>query len=133
MTSHTDSGDPGAWLGYARADLLLAETPPPTGVFLELLCFHAQQAAEKALKAVILSPTGTPPPRTHDVILLLDLARAVSEAPIDALAAQGLTQYAVITRYPADLGEVDHAEWRRAVADARAVVERAAAHLAAEG
>lgn len=41
------------WIAHARGDL--AEAPPPFGVPLELLCFHAQQAAEKALKAVLLS------------------------------------------------------------------------------
>jgi hypothetical protein len=31
---------------------MLASHSPPEGVFLEDLCFHAQQAAEKAIKAV---------------------------------------------------------------------------------
>jgi HEPN domain-containing protein len=32
--------------------LAIAEAPLPDGAFYEDLCFHAQQAAEKALKAV---------------------------------------------------------------------------------
>lgn len=110
----------------------MAETPPPTGVFLELLCFHAQQAAEKAFKAVILHRTREPAAFSHNI---RRLARDAEQAgagpsPLSAEAAQALTQYAVLTRYPADLGAVDEAEWQAAVADARAVVEWAAEQVA---
>lgn len=89
-----------------------------------MLAYHAQQAAEKALKAVLLHATRETPPRTHDVVLLCDLAREAGHAPpVDAAAAQRLTEYAVLTRYPADLGEIDEPERERAVADARDVVE----------
>ncbi len=47
-------GSPGEWLARARGDLALARTPLPEGGFYEDLCFHAQQAAEKALKSVYL-------------------------------------------------------------------------------
>lgn len=40
------------WLARAKGDLAIAEAPLPEGAFYEDLCFHAQQAAEKALKAV---------------------------------------------------------------------------------
>ncbi len=40
------------WLARAEGDLALARVPLPEGAFYEDLCFHAQQAAEKALKAV---------------------------------------------------------------------------------
>ncbi len=43
-------GSPLAWLRHARSDLHLAESPPPQGVLLETLCFHAQQTAEKAFQ-----------------------------------------------------------------------------------
>lgn len=130
--SHTDSGSPSAWLAYARADLTLAETPPPSGVLLELLGFHAQQAAEKAVKAVILHRTREPAAFSHNVRRLFRDAEAAgaSVPPLSTEAMGALTQYAVITRYPANLGEVDEAEWQRAVADARAVVEWAERELA---
>lgn len=50
-----DSAAPGSardWLARARGDLALARSPVAEGAFLEDYCFHAQQAAEKALKAV---------------------------------------------------------------------------------
>jgi HEPN domain-containing protein len=39
------------WLARAEGDLALARAPLPQGAFYEDLCFHAQQAAEKAIKA----------------------------------------------------------------------------------
>lgn len=43
------------WFQNANSDLILAGIDPPEGVRLESFCFHAQQAAEKALKALLLS------------------------------------------------------------------------------
>ncbi len=42
--------DPREWLNRARSNLLLAKSEKE-GVYLEDLCFDAQQAAEKAVKA----------------------------------------------------------------------------------
>ena len=44
-------GSPQEWLARAKGDLALAGAPLPPGAFYEDLCFHAQQAAEEALKA----------------------------------------------------------------------------------
>ncbi len=46
------------WLNRARSDLELARSLKPD-VYLEDLCFHAQQAAEKAIKALLIHH-GTP-------------------------------------------------------------------------
>ncbi|MGQ0814414.1 MAG: HEPN domain-containing protein [Gemmatimonadota bacterium] len=64
--------DPREWLRLAKADLALAnsglsDVPP------EPLCFHAQQAAEKALEAVMLS-RAVPFPHIHDLGELIDWA-----------------------------------------------------------
>ena len=47
-------GSPGEWLRYARSEYRLAAIRRPRGVMLDVLCYHAQQAAEKAIKAVLL-------------------------------------------------------------------------------
>jgi len=65
-------GSPADWLRYARSDLELARVVRPDEVLFEGLCFHAQQAAEKALKAVLIAK-GVPPPKTHNIRTLLDL------------------------------------------------------------
>jgi HEPN domain-containing protein len=55
-----EPGSPAAWLRYARSDLALARVPARGEVLLESLCFHAQQAVEKSLKAVLVG-RGIPP------------------------------------------------------------------------
>lgn len=45
--------DPRTWLLHARSDLNLASSRFPE-VLYEQLCFHAQQAAEKSIKAVLI-------------------------------------------------------------------------------
>lgn len=49
-----DPTDPRAWLARAGSNLLLAQKGQRKGVMLEDLCFNAQQAAEKALKAACI-------------------------------------------------------------------------------
>ena len=85
---------------------------------------RSQQAAE--IKAVLIAG-GVVPPKVHDVGRLLDLlaSRGV-EVPESVEEASRLTPFAVISRYPADFGEVDEAEWSEAVALARATVAWAA-------
>lgn len=46
--------DPLEWLRRSLSNLLRAKTRAP-GVYLEDLCFDAQQAAEKAIKALLVS------------------------------------------------------------------------------
>ncbi|MGH8583081.1 MAG: HEPN domain-containing protein [Gammaproteobacteria bacterium] len=45
-------GSPQEWIARAKDDLALAQVPLPEGGFYEDLCYHAQQAAERALKSV---------------------------------------------------------------------------------
>ena len=40
------------WLARSKSDLAIAKAPLPEEALYEDLCFHAQQAAEKALKAI---------------------------------------------------------------------------------
>lgn len=50
----TDPAAPHAWMKRAYSNLSLAKKVHGKDVMLEDLCFNAQQAAEKALKAVCL-------------------------------------------------------------------------------
>ena len=47
------SDDPREWMNRAQSDLIQAKNEVP-GVYLEDLCFNAQQAAEKAIKALMV-------------------------------------------------------------------------------
>lgn len=64
--------------------------------------FHAQQAAEKALKA-LLTRHGVEFGKTHSIEELLQLGESVAPGLLDRLADAGkLTPYAVRTRYPGE-------------------------------
>ena len=63
--------DPREWLNRARSNLVQARNEAPA-IYLEDLCFHAQQAAEKAIKAVMIA-RGIDFPYTHDIARLLRL------------------------------------------------------------
>ena len=115
-------GSAADWMRRARSDLALASITPPPGVVYEALCFPAQQAAEKAFKAVLIG-AGVRPPRTHDRDVLVTRVEALRVVPPEVAAAGGvLNRHAVQTRYPDDLGEVEETEWQQAVAVAGAVV-----------
>ncbi|MFH1567255.1 MAG: HEPN domain-containing protein [Gemmatimonadota bacterium] len=92
---------------------------------------HAQQAVEKALKAV-LTACGDHFGRTHDLMPLLDQAvgRAPELAPHRAACAQ-LSAYAVMARYPEEMVEPPREEAREALAWATAIHAIAARFLAA--
>jgi HEPN domain-containing protein len=69
--------------------------------YLEDLCFDAQQAAEKAIKAVCLH-RGVSFPRIHDLTQLLTLLeQSGMKVPKYVWQAGRLTRFAVETRYPA--------------------------------
>ncbi len=113
--------DPQEWLQRARSNLTRARHRIQ-GVYLEDLCFDAQQAAEKALKALLIS-LGVRFPRTHDLASLLTLIeRSGLSIPEAVLEAAALTEYAVQTRYPGFSEPVTEEEYRFAVRVAEEVV-----------
>ncbi len=63
--------DPHEWLNRARSNLIQAKGVR-RGVYLEDLCFQAQQAVEKALKALLLH-RGTYFPYVHDIARLVGI------------------------------------------------------------
>lgn len=101
-------------------------------VYLEDLCFDAQQAAEKAFKALLIRLDVTFP-YTHD---LADLLTSVEEqgvsVPDSVKDAAILTDYAVIARYPGVGEPVTEEEHERAVRIAERVVERVSEQLGEE-
>jgi HEPN domain-containing protein len=63
--------DPREWLNRARSNLALAKAKRK-GVYPEDLCFDAQQAAEKAIKALLIK-LDVDFPYVHDLAKLLTL------------------------------------------------------------
>ena len=114
--------DPREWMNRARSDLTQAKSRV-SGVYLENLCFNAQQAAEKAIKAVMLT-RNIEFPFVHDLAYLLSLLEDGGEVIPEAIRrASDLTDYATITRYPGAIRPVSEAEYREAIAIAEAIVQ----------
>lgn len=108
-------GSPSDWLRRARSDLELAKVPLPSGVLYEDLCFHAQQAAEKAIKSVYRA-AGREFRYTHDLAELLDGLEGEGVAvPETVREAVDLTEFAWQARYPGPAEPASDADYRRAV------------------
>ncbi|MHB0876176.1 MAG: HEPN domain-containing protein [Anaerolineae bacterium] len=122
--------DTRAWLSKAMRDIRTAEVvlaaEPP---LLEDALFHCQQAAEKALKA-LLAWHDRPFRRTHD---LSELGRQcialVPDLETLLIEVAPLSEYAWRFRYPGEPEEPAPAEAREALVLARRVVHAIRAHL----
>lgn len=113
--------DPREWLNRARSSLALARNRVPEA-YLEDLCFLAQQAAEKAVKALLID-RGIDFPYVHDLGRLLFLLDKEEESVPEAIrAAAELTLYASATRYPGVMRPVTAEEYAEATEIAEAVV-----------
>jgi len=97
-----------AWLGKATQDLSAAEVlNRDQDAFSEVILFHCQQAAEKALKS-FLQWSDKRPPRTHDLILLLGLCVDLNPQFEElAESCQALQALAVDPRYPVEASDPD--------------------------
>lgn len=99
------------WLRHAKSDLAVASQSRTPDVLLETLCFHAQQAVEKSIKAVLLY-NGIKFPYTHDIARLITiLVDAGIPWPKALDEASRLTGYAVETRYPGSVDVVTDEEY----------------------
>jgi HEPN domain-containing protein len=100
------------WLDMADMDLGVAkhlmENYYPTP--LEIICYHCQQAAEKAIKALVVSRVSKGGmPKIHDLSFLLNQVKnyvKIEERYYDY--ADTLTPYGVAVRYPNEMFLGEH-------------------------
>ncbi len=120
---HGPAGTPQDWLMHAESDLNLARViRERADVLPEQACFHAQQAAEKALKAVLLF-NGIDFPLIHDIEELLELAKQNKMVPPQEVSdASALTPYAVEARYPGHVEQVTPSDVDEAIHLAESVL-----------
>lgn len=103
-----------SWLLRAESNLSIAQGGQGKGVFLEDLCFEAQQAAEKALKALLIYLSGEYP-KVHAFTLLLERLEQLISVPDSIKEVVELSSYAVEMRYPGDYYPVSEEEYERAL------------------
>jgi HEPN domain-containing protein len=124
--SGPNSPSPGTaedWLRHAKSDLALArhvESSPD--VLPNQIAFHAQQAAEKAIKAAMIE-RGVAFPLTHDLTELIRRWRSSGRVwPAELGDVKTLNPYAVESRYPGYVHQISRAEVRTALEVADQVV-----------
>lgn len=111
------------WLRFAREDLTEAEQLLrfPDAVPRHI-CWLAQQATEKALKAALILE-GVEFPYHHDLDALRNLLPDGWAMKIEYQDLAELTVWAVEARYPGDWPEATREDAQRAVAQARGVLD----------
>ncbi|RKY97889.1 MAG: hypothetical protein DRQ10_08045 [Candidatus Hydrothermota bacterium] len=124
-----DAKDPERWLSYAKEDLFAAEKLIEFGSY-RASCFHAHQAVEKALKALIVRELKQVP-KTHDLPYLWGIVvkEKLSDLTIEPKMLSFLNLIYASSRYPDDFGLMPHGEptkedAERAVAYAKEIFDK---------
>jgi len=124
-------GTPHQWLNRAKSNLAIARQPKTDEILWEDLCFEVHQAAEKALKAFMLSK-GIKFRFVHNLSEHLTLLERRGVAlPEEVKNAATLTDYAVEARYPGPSEPITEQEFRNSLKIAEAVVAWAVGQLLA--
>ena len=116
----SDVSDPTSWVERAEEDYALARSALRRKVPLTYgACFHAQQCAEKYLKAMLVARKH-PFSKIHDLLVLSDeCAQAGIVLSVSSDQLSSLSYYAVRARYPGEDPTPDEA--REAFEVAKAV------------
>lgn len=123
-----------AWVAKAGHDrLCIANNLRSADVPWDTVCFHAQQYAEKVLKAWLVAH-GCEVRRTHDLVALLSacVAGDPSLAHLEE-DCRRLNAYAAEVRYPEELAEPGREEGLDAVSVADRIGAVVLARLSADG
>ena len=102
------------WLKRARSSLELAKSLDNELVYYEDLCFQAQQAAEKALKGLLVY-YGVEFEKTHNFFILLQKLEKHAEIIDEIKDVLKLYNYAVQTRYPGDYVKIEKEEYEQSI------------------
>ena len=102
-----------SWMNRARSSFELAKTKNSDLVYYEDLCFQLQQAAEKAIKGMLIY-YNVEPQYTHDIGILLEKLQAYVN--IDEIKETiKLTKYAVQTRYPGIYDDITKEDYEESI------------------
>ena len=102
------------WLKRALSSLELAKLSDNELVYYEDLCFQAQQAAEKALKGLLIY-YGVEPEKTHNFFILLQELEKHTEINDEIKEIFKLYDFAEQTRYPGGYIKVEKEEYEQSI------------------
>jgi HEPN domain-containing protein len=122
-----------SWLLKSSHDLAASRSlAEPERAILDVAIYHCQQAAEKALKGFLTSSDRLVA-RTHDLRTLLAAAAEI-EPSFSSWedAAERLTPYATLYRYPGGISEPDREQVNKALDDASAIYNQVLNYLPVE-
>lgn len=91
------------WLDAASQDMLLIQRNMDEVHLSGLMAFHAQQAIEKSLKA-LLEANEQSVPKIHSLQRLFEIAKAFIEVDFDEDMVEKLDKLYTDSRYPGDFG-----------------------------
>lgn len=121
------------WMNHVEADLKTAKHLMDGAFYpipLEIICYHSEQAAEKAVKAVIVyfgSRGGIP--KQHDIGFLMQQISKIVKAETGKIVTEemltyaiNLTRFGVEPRYPNEMA-IDERIAKEAIKQAEAIVQ----------
>ena len=114
------------WLILANEDIAVIDNlfKSDLELYARAICFHAQQAAEKFLKAFLIYKN-VDFPKTHDLEFLLSECKKLDKSGFD-FDFGSLTDFGVSVRYPDDFiipEKEDTAHFRQIAKEVKKVVE----------
>lgn len=111
------------WIESAESDFDLASVGKTSKrIQYTTLCYHNQQAVEKALKALLIF-LDKEYPRTHDIETLLNLVKEKGvDIPVIVLSASDFIKY-ITWRYPDDVFEIEMEEYKESLKTASKTIE----------
>lgn len=111
------------WWQYAKDDLATADLLHATQAPSRHVCLHAQQAAEKALKCLLIFQNLSAP-KAHDLGYLQQrLPQTLKTAHLPVRELEALSHWAVESRYPGEETEADSRDAAIALATAHHVMD----------
>ena len=122
------------WLARAESSFAHAKVGRVSKkIMYEDLCFNCQQAAEKAIKAILVHNNWNFP-WTHDIEALLKLLKSKDvDIPPVIFQSEKLYRYATKSRYPGDEDPVTAKEYKEALKVSEKVLKWAKAIIEKKG
>jgi HEPN domain-containing protein len=130
-----DINEAKSWLAIAARDISVAkhlfEVMRPMPV--EVVCFHSQQAMEKALKAVLAYHEAVIR-KTHEIDeIIADCAKYTAEITVDMRVAEVMSNFAVAARYKEDNRDITEDTAEFAIKQAEQTLDMVCRYLTDNG